>query len=113
MKLSGGSSTPKTFDVSCAADWDKIPFGFCRVQANGRESLAYRDSAFGVLRDVRPAFKIGALEIRLERPIAGLPIVQVHVRVAEPGVARLNGRLVVDTETRVRNDVVEYEPSVV
>jgi hypothetical protein len=102
---------PSEFQVSCAADWDKIPFGFCRVQANGRESLAYRDPTFGVLRDVKPVFRIGALQFRLDRPLSELPNVHTHVVIAEPGLLHVNGLTVVDTDKGMPDGVVEYEPS--
>ena len=113
MSLFKHAREPERFEVSTASHWDKIPFGFFRVQSNGHESLGFHDSVFGVLQDVGPAFRIGALEFRLKKPISELPLVRVRVVILQPGVAHINGRLLLDTETLVRDDAVDYESTAV
>lgn len=111
MKLFSRTDAPPEFQVSCAADWEKLPLGFLRVISNGHESLAFRDTTFGILRDVKPVFRIGAREFRLENPISELPLVRVRVLISQPGVAHMGDKTILDTDKGMPDGVVEYEPS--
>jgi hypothetical protein len=126
LAIARASSHP-IINISSAPDYEKIPFGFFRVQlASGKEVLGYKDppltivefvsefvdgevkqrrverkvaSPFGHTWPVSEIVNLGGGRIvRLEIPRAALKVVRFSYRSQSDGVAQVGNHLILDTE---------------
>jgi hypothetical protein len=124
------ASTKGSIEVYCAADFERLPFGFFRVKtADGKESLGYRafanqtvydpkrkrlktiqaPSSLGIMWQVCERFTLAGQVIQLDRPRAALPLVRLNYLRPSKGVMHVGDRTIVDTDAIWGGGETEWE----
>lgn len=101
--------TSTLIDVRCAADCAKIPPGFFICQSEERTTLGYNASTFGILWAVPKSFSLGGLFVKLDQPVASLPIVKLLLAHERDGAVNVGGHTLRDTEAAGWNGDVIYD----